>query len=489
MSDGFAISLRKQRSVQSPSPIASGDYSASRLAAKARLAVTASRSDAFDGAYHAHKSNANPERDPFHGTQTMAKLGIDLSDRAVWEGSLFYRESWNAIDGPGIRNGVLIPVDVKDAFFTEESWLAQNKLKALIGDNWVSSLQLGYSHHRNRSSTLGIDLGYTADLYLARWQNDQRLWQGDGSDALILFWGAEGRHENAYAPTFMPVAPGVIKRSATFTEERSQQAGFVETRFDYGKISGDAGVRYENYSRFGAQALIQANAAWRFIPQWMLHAKGGNGFRIPSYAEKLFPLLGNPNLLPERGAGGDLGLEWRPVSQIKLDLTGFYNRYDNLILISWNPIPFVKIPCLGECASNLPNASVAGLEAGGEITLNDHWRGGMSYTYTDSRNLDTGRAVPFRARDSLRAWGEWRIPALPLTLWAEGVYRGHSYNDVDNLLPVNDAFRLNLHANYKVADKLDLYLRGENLTNNKTPDFYGLDFAGAAVYGGIVLKL
>ncbi|WP_020562984.1 DHH family phosphoesterase [Methylosarcina fibrata] len=33
MSDGFAISLRKQRSVKSPSPIASGDYSASRLAA------------------------------------------------------------------------------------------------------------------------------------------------------------------------------------------------------------------------------------------------------------------------------------------------------------------------------------------------------------------------------------------------------------------------------------------------------------------------
>jgi len=32
MADGFAISLRKQRLAKLPSPIASGDYSASRLA-------------------------------------------------------------------------------------------------------------------------------------------------------------------------------------------------------------------------------------------------------------------------------------------------------------------------------------------------------------------------------------------------------------------------------------------------------------------------
>ena len=455
----------------------------------ARLAVTVNRSDAFDGAFHAQKDNGNPERDPFHGTQALFRAGYDFSDDLSWDGSMLFRDSWNAFDAFGIRNGALALVDEKGAFFAEENWMAQNSLKARLSDAWLSRLQLGYTHTRNHAEVMGLKLGYTTDLYLARWENDQRLWQGTGDDALHLVWGAEGRHENAHAPTLVPVAPFVFAPGETFAEERSQQAGFAETRFRYGKLSGDVGVRYESYSRFDDHALLHAGLAWQFTPEWKLRANGGNGFRIPGYGERLFPLLGNFAVKPERGAGGDLGLEWQPATRARLNLTGFYNRYDDLVIVTWNPIPSAQIPCIGECLSNLPNASIAGLEAAGEIAFNDQWRGGAAYTYTDSRNLDNNRRVPFRPRDVVRLWGEWRLPDLPVTLWAEGLYRGRTYNDVDNTLDVDDSLRFNAQMSYQIAPSLDLYVRGENLSNDKTPDAFSFDFPGAAVYGGVVWKL
>lgn len=422
----------------------------------ARLAVTVNRSDTFDGAFHAQKDNGNPERDRFHGTQALANAGVDLGENLEWEGSLLFRDSWNAIDGFGIRKGVLAPADDPENFFAEESWMAQNSLKASLSDDWLSRLQLGYTHHRNRSLFAGLNPGYTADLYLARWENDHRLWQANGDDSLHLVWGAEGRHESAFGPTFRLIAPFIFASGPTLAEERSQQAGFVETRFHYGKVNGDVGVRYESYSRFDDHALLHAGLAWQFTPQWKLRANGGNGFRIPSYGEKLFPLLGNPDIQPERSAGGDLGLEWQPTAHTKLNLTGFYSRYDDLIIVTWNPAPTAQIPCIGECLSNLPNASIAGLEAAGEIAFNDQWRGGAAYTYTDSHDLDTNRRIPFRPRDSVRLWGEWRLPTLPVTLWAEGLYRGRTYNDVDNRLDVDDALRFNAQIGYRVSPQFDV---------------------------------
>lgn len=454
---------------------------------RARLAVTVNRTDAFDGAYHAQKSNNNPERDPFHANQVLMKAGLDLSDAVVWEGSLLYRDSWNAFDGYGIRNGMFAMADEKGSFFAEESWMAQNTLKAYINADWDTRLQLGYTHTDNHAKVLGITPGYTTDLYLVRWENNQRLWHGQGVDALYLVWGAEGRHEWAEAPTFSP--PPILAPGAPFEESRSQQAGFVETRFAYGKLSGDMGVRYESYDRFQNHALVHAALAWQVLDTLKLRANGGNGFRIPSYAERLFPLLGNPQLKPERGAGGDLGLEWQALSNLKLNLTGFYTRYDNLIVVSWEPQPTAQLPCIGQCISNVANASIAGMEAGGELAFSEQWRGGVSYTYNDSRNLDNGRRIPFQATDVARVWGEWRVPNLPLTLWAEGIYRSLAQNDLGNTLDVDDAFRLNIHANYQVTPKFNLYVRGENINNDKTPDVYSFDHAGAAVYGGISYQL
>lgn len=153
-------------------------------------------------------------------------------------------------------------------------------------------------------------------------------------------------------------------------------------------------------------------------------------------------------------------------------------------------LPFPDaFPCIGECVSDVANAGIAGIETSSELVFNPQWRGGAAYTYNDSRNLDNRRRLPFQAPHSVRAWGEWRAPNLPLTLWVEGIYRSLSQNDLGNTLDVDDAFHLNVHVNYRVMPRLDLYVRGENINNDKTPDIHSFDHASAVVYGGLSYRL
>jgi outer membrane cobalamin receptor len=457
-----------------------GDWAGER----GRAAVTVNRTDAFDGAHFADERQGNPERDPYHGTQVMGKAGTSLGGHADWEGSMYFRATSTARDEYGFYNGALAVVDQPNEFFREEFWMAQNSLAAQPAANWRSKLQLGYTHHRSRAHPNGVQLNYTADLYLARWENDHTVWQA-GDDAVHLLWGAEGRHENADSlryDTFLNPIPA-------FSQERNQEAGFLDARFAYRDFSGDLGVRYEAYEQYKDQVLLHVGAAWKITPGLRLRANAGNGFRIPSYNELLYPPFGNLALLPERGIGGDLGFEWRPADNTTLSLTGFYNRYDDLMTLSWNPQPTAAIPCFGTCISNISESTVAGFEAAGEWAVNAQWRGGASYTYMDNRNLENDRRLPYRSRDNARIWVEWQPATLPVGIWGEAVYRSHAWNDIDNAMPLDETLRFNARINYKVSPQMNLYVRGENLTGNRSIEAYSFDYPGAMVFGGVELRL
>lgn len=452
------------------------------------VAVMANRTDTFEGSWVAPRDEGNPERDRSRGTQALSQAEWNITDNLSWEGSLLYRQTWNAWDRLGMNHGRLTKVDDRNAFFNEESWLAQNSLKARLADYWISQLQLGYTQTRNQVNTAGLQLGYTTDLYLARWENDQRVWHGEDNHAIHLLWGAEGRHESANGPTYTQIGPASFEAGLPLSEERNQQAGFLETRYTYGKFSGDLGVRHEAYDRFSDQTLFHAGAGWQWLPTLKVKANGGNGFRIPSYAERLFPLVGKLGIKPERGTGGDLGFEWLPRPNLKLNLTGFYHRYDDLIAITWNPFPTPGLPCAGECLFNIPRASVAGVESSGEYRFNEQWLGGFAYTYNDNRNLDTNGRLPHDALNTFRLFGEWR-PLQPVSFWMEGIYLDRLYNDIGNTVALDDIFRLNARMEYRFSEQLQFYVRGENLSDNRTPYIVSLNQSGAAVYGGIMLQL
>ncbi len=449
----------------------------------ARLAITVNHSDAFDGAYQAQESNGNSERDPFHHTQVMVKTGVDITPDILWEGSMFYRTSFNNADAGALKNGIIQQVDDRHSYIRDVGWLAQNTLHAKLTDDWITRFQMGYSTNDLLVAQSAISPSIKTNFYSARWENNQRLWH-DNADFYHLIWGAEERYETGFAP-LAERGPPPKMTGITISQHRQQQAGFFDNRFNYGFFSGDVGVRYESYEHYNGQILLHLGTGWQLTQTLKLTTNAGNGFRIPSYSELLFPMTGDLNLKPERNIGGDLGLEWQALKNLKLTATGFYTRYNNLINLSYNLTP----PCGGVCLSNISNTLISGAETGGELVFNAQWRGGFAYTYTQTENLANHQDIPFRPAHVTRIWGEWKSATMPLTLWSEGIFQSQAQQNMANTLPVDEMFFINVHANYQVTPKLDFYIRGENLTNNTTPSMFSHNQTGATIYGGVSLKL
>jgi vitamin B12 transporter len=450
-----------------------------------RVTFTINRADAFDGA-HLAVSSTNPEREPYRSTQGILHFSSDISNSLNWQGSMLYRNSWVGADKFGLDPHFRLALfDDPNNFGSSESWLAQNTFNMKISKDWSSHLQLGFTQLANKvneASPTVLVSGLTNRLYLANWRNEYTLIENEPEKIRwLLNWGGQGRHET------------VNKREDDLAEDRTMSSGFLETEGQYHDLSGQIGFRFEHYDQFGDHTLFKAATAYQITPGLTLRASGGTGYRIPSYTEKLFHFFGNSNLLPERSASGDLSLEWKPLKDMRINVNGYYNRYDNLITQAYSlveiPTGFGPISVNSPTTINVANASVKGVEVNTQYAWTGNLDIGFSYTYSDNRNLQTKNQLPLRPAHIARVWGIQKFTELPITLWVEAIARSSTWNDLDNSLPISQSIQLNASIRYNLGKQFEIYLRGENLTNNRASQFYSTDMPGAMVFGGFQIGI
>ena len=160
-----------------------------------------------------------------------------------------------------------------------------------------------------------------------------------------------------------------------------------------------------------------------------------------------------------------------------------YQRFDDLIQLTLAPTLSLFV---GE---NVPDARIWGSELEGSQSWGQGVTTGIDYSYTDSRDLDSGRVLPRRPYHQGRAYCEWQLSAVPLTLGSELVYRGSHFDDSEELFRAGDAVYLNAQASYRISPALQVYLRSENLTDDRTPEVFSFGARGAAVFGGVRVEL
>jgi outer membrane receptor protein involved in Fe transport len=132
---------------------------------------------------------------------------------------------------------------------------------------------------------------------------------------------------------------------------------------------------------------------------------------------------------------------------------------------------------------------VAGSEVNAQYAWTDKLDTGFSYTYSDSRDLQTNLLLPLRPAHLARIWGIQKFTDLPITLWTEAIIRSSTWNDSANTLPINQSIQLNASIRYAFSKQFEIYVRGENLTNTRTSQFYSTDMPGAMVFGGFQLSI
>lgn len=296
----------------------------------------------------------------------------------------------------------------------------------------------------------------------------------DATDWLTLQFGADHERQRA----------GVTDNYGTDTSDEMSLTGvwtqaIVEPVED---LTLTGAFRHDDHDVFGGYST------WRFTGSWSLpehgtrfHSSLGTGFRAPSLYELYAPFgTGNPGLVPEESISFDVGVEQRFLGgALVADLTYFQLDTDNLIDYSYALFSYEQIP--GVTKRN-------GVEMSLAWTATDWLDIAAAYTYTRTRQPDGLRRPRIPVHDfaisaTMRPAEKWTVTTTARAVIDVEDRISPSYGTFQDVA-LDDHFLLDARIAYAPTQDTELYLRAENLLDQKYQVVRGYGMPGIGVFAG-----
>jgi vitamin B12 transporter len=246
--------------------------------------------------------------------------------------------------------------------------------------------------------------------------------------------------------------------------KREERSLFVEDRYSRAigasRLELSAGVRYDDYETFGSETSPRVAAAW-IAGRNKFRAAYGEAFRAPSVGELYSPFGGNVNLRAERSRNVEAGID-RYFDGGVVSLTLFQDRYRELITNA------------GFVLANVGRARTRGIELSAQGRVSARVNGGITYTYLDAEQLDSGLELLRRPRHSGSAFVSARHGITELTVV---VLRTGAREDILPVLPFSRTTN-EAHTTVDANVQLDLgrftpYVKIENATDTRYEEVRG----------------
>ncbi|MFO7616799.1 MAG: TonB-dependent receptor, partial [Bacteroidales bacterium] len=176
--------------------------------------------------------------------------------------------------------------------------------------------------------------------------------------------------------------------SGSFAGQVSElrSALYLLARLNLGGLSGAAGIRQEFNGTNTPWPLVSLHASHPMGDRLFLRASLSNKYRLPNLNEKYWKPGGNPDLLPETGFGGDLGLTWNGLQDNRFTPHASINLFAQEVnnWIQWLPAGTYWSPL------NIREVRCQGMEAewGSTLRLSDtQLKTTILYAYTESLDM------------------------------------------------------------------------------------------------------
>ena len=219
------------------------------------------------------------------------------------------------------------------------------------------------------------------------------------------------------------------------------------------------------------------------------------GFKFPDFEELYWTGgggTGNPDLLPQDGWGGDLGLEWkaddRRGGRFSTENTFFAHLTDNsvhwfsadsgtwrpenvgrAVFLGLNSRARFEIPVpLGPIRKIVPSLSYQYL---------------LTYLLAYGHTFSSGIRVPYSPEHTLSVSLEvpWNSGSLVLS----GNFESRRFHDVSNLVELSPYFLLNAAYDQKIGGNLVLFASLRNILNRNYESFYNFPMPGISATVGV----
>ncbi len=212
----------------------------------------------------------------------------------------------------------------------------------------------------------------------------------------------------------------------------------------------------------------RAGALYTVTPALVLRTAAYTGFRLPTLNElyrpfTVFPVVtaANANLAPEKLKGGEVGVDFSPLSRVSFGATAFYNRLDNAIAN-------VTIGTNSRERQNVDAIIAKGVELTAQADIADIFLL-ASYAYSHSTVKGTGAQAaldgmapaqsPRHMASATFGWRSAHGPELSTTLR----YTGRQYEDDQQQDVLPDALTVDGVASVPLMSALRLVVRAENI--------------------------
>lgn len=313
----------------------------------------------------------------------------------------------------------------------------------------------------------------------------------------------KGKRSQVDLQNILALAPGhQLLLGGTYEEvdaEHASSSSFGDTELDpdqvsrsvfgaYGWRGGDrfelnCGARLDDYSTFGTHETWRLGGRLNVPAGIAFRGNIGTGFRAPSLADLYYPGFSNPGLVPEESLGWDLGLEGPLNGEVvRIRATWFSNQFTNLIAYSTDTYR----------PENIAEARTEGLEATLDWKVGAGWTVRASYTWLPTAEDETKNSRLLRRAEhsgSLNLFGQvLDALALDARLLAVGSSADMDFSSIPAAEATNAGYvKVDLGATYRLATKLSVMVRAENLFDVQFEETYGYPALGQVFRGGATL--
>lgn len=250
--------------------------------------------------------------------------------------------------------------------------------------------------------------------------------------------------------------------------------GYIQQEL-FGKLTLNAGFRLEHNSVFGNEPVPTGGIAYRPSSTTTIKASVAKGFRSPTIRELYLWTPANASLKPERMMDYEISVSQRLLhNKVSLELTLFKAKGDNLIQTVMTP--------QGPRNQNTGKFSNLGAEFAG------------TYKPFDMLTINATYSYIYMKEPILAAPGQ--------QLNINGTYKWKRFNFNISVQHIQDLYTritpekvtvsytlLDSRVSFNLNKHLDVFMKGENLTNRKYFINNGYPMPGITVFGGINLHL
>lgn len=456
---GFSgVASAEAGSFETRRAVLSGAFGGERL--DVRLGGVVLRSD---GVSKADEDDGARETDPYESDILDGRIGFDVSAALRLEAFGRLTDSETAFDRFGAVTGVRDGDDV--GVSEERSGGLIARLNALDG-RLESAFVLSRADIERRNRSNGRQT-FVAEGFREAWRYQGAL---QATDALRVAFGAE-REESKVERS------GSTRIDGLFLLAEAKPADTLILT---------AGVRRDDHSTFGDESTVRVGARWSLRPSLALRGSFGQGFKAPTIFQlvSFFPPATAPNrdLQPEEAEGWDLAAILRTADGRFEGEVGVFG------LKTENQISFAA----GRYV-NIARVESQGVEAAARVAITPRLALAASYAFTDAENPTTGAALIRIPEHAAFLEADWR-PTESLGLTATVRHNGEEPDLNTGPFParpvVNDAWtRLDVAARYALNQRVELYGRVENLSDENYQDLFGYGAPGRAAFAGVRLRI